>query len=51
MLGASHAFEVLVLGLLVVVYKIPYSDIFDRAVVVACDIYSHGFSRCRGYWI
>ena len=49
MLGKSHAVEVLVLGLLVV-YKIPYSGcIFNTAVVVACVIFTHGFSRCRGY--
>ena len=52
MLGVSHAVEVLVLGLLVV-YKIPYSSscIFNTAVVVACVIlvFTHGFSRCRGY--
>ena len=36
MLRVSHAVEVLVLGLLVVVYKIPYSScIFNTAVVVA----------------
>ena len=52
MLGVSHAVEVLVLGLLVLVYKIPYSSyIFNTAVVVACVIFTHGFSRCRGYWI
>ena len=35
MLGVSHAVEVLVLGLLVVVYKIPYSScIFNAAVVL-----------------
>ena len=35
MLGVSHAVEALVLGLLVVVYKIPYiSYIFITAVVV-----------------
>ena len=52
MLGVSHAVEVLVLGLLVVVYKIPYSRcIFNTVVVVACVIFIHGFSRCRGYWI
>ena len=39
MRGVSHAVEVLVLGLLVVVYKIPYSScIFNTAVVVACVI-------------
>ena len=52
MLGVSHAVEVLVLGLLVLVYKIPYSSyIFNTAVVVACVIFTHGFSRRRGYWI
>ena len=52
MRGVSHAVEVLVLGLLVVVYKIPYSRcIFNTVVVVACVIFIHGFSRCRGYWI
>ena len=52
MLRVSHAVEVLVLGLLVVVYKIPYSScIFNAAVVVACVIFTHGFSRCRRYWI
>ena len=51
MLGVSHAVEVLMLGLLVV-YKIPYSSrIFNTAsaVVIACVIFTHGFSRCRGY--
>ena len=88
MLGVSHAVqheeklwkftvigEVLVLGLLVVVNKIPYSGccICNTAVVlepgtmvcayhtaavylvqytvVACVIFTHDFSRCRGYWI
>ena len=32
--------------------KIPYSScIFNTAVVVACVIFTHGFSRCRGCWI
>ena len=46
MLGVSHAVEVLVLGLLVVVYKIPHSScIFNTAVVLAClcHIYSWFF--------
>ena len=48
----SHAVEVLVLGLPVVVYKIPCSScIFNTAVVVACVVFTHGFSRCRGYWV
>ena len=43
--------EVLVLGLLVVVYKIPYNScMFNTVVVVACVIFIHGFFRC-GYWI
>ena len=52
MLGVSNAVEVLVLGPLVV-YKIPYSScIFNTAIVVACVIFTHGFSRCCcGYWI
>ena len=41
MLGVSHAVEVLVLGLLLVVYKIHYRNRnFNTAVVVACHIYS-----------
>ena len=52
MLDVSHAVEVLVLGLLVVVYKIPYSScIFNTVVVVACVIFILGFSPCCGYWI
>ena len=44
MLGVSHAVEALVLGLLVVVYKIPYINyIFITAVVVPCVIFTHGF--------
>ena len=32
--------------------KIPYSScIFNTAVVVACVIFTHGFSRYCGYWI
>ena len=53
MLAVSHAAaEVIVPGLLVVVYKIPYTScIFNTAVVVACQIYSNllMLSRCRGY--
>ena len=43
MLGVSHAVELLVLGLLVVVYsKIPYSScVFNTVVVVACVIFIH----------
>ena len=53
MLSVSSAVEVLVLGLLVVVYKIPNSSciLFNTAVVVARVVFTHGFSRCRGYWI
>ena len=68
--------EVLVLGMLLVVYKIPYYSscilntwyctamqarfwcvpiillsIWYTTHVVACVIFTHGFSRCRGYWI
>ena len=46
MLGVSHAVEVLVLGLLVVVYDSMPSCIFNRVVVVVdCVIFIHGFSR------
>ena len=41
MLGVSHALEVLVLGLVVVVYKIQYSScVFNTVGVLACHIYS-----------
>ena len=40
-LGVSHALEVLVLGLVVVVYKIQYSScVFNTVGVLACHIYS-----------
>ena len=42
MLGVLHAVEVLVLGLLVVVYEMPYSCIFNTASSCSClcHIYS-----------
>ena len=54
MLGVSHAVEV---RIKCYVYwwwcKIPYSSciVSTTVVVVACVIFVHGFSRCRGYWI
>ena len=52
MLGVSHAVEVLVLGLLVVVFHTTVNScVFNTVVVVACVIFIHVFSRCRGYWI
>ena len=54
MLGVSHSVEVLLIVLcLLVVYSsilrsTAVSCIFNTVVVVACVIFIHGFSPCRG---
>ena len=53
MLGVSHAVEVRCMSARFAGGVRFHTAVvfFNTVVVVACVIFIHGFSRCRGYWI